>query len=85
MYKDLEAVLHESAPPPTAAAITRLMETLYEPHEREGTVVDEAREPVTSSDAAAASRAPEPPPAAEATGPSASMSIQKLLKRFGIK
>jgi hypothetical protein len=58
------------------------METLYEPQEREATVVDEAHEP--EAPPAAASPAPPPPPP-ETTGPSASMSIQKLLKRFGIK
>jgi serine/threonine protein kinase len=88
MYRDLEAVLHETPPPPTSAALARLMEQLYEPREREGTVVDEAHEPATASDSGAdAPRPPEPPPppTAESTGPSASMSIQKLLKRFGIK
>jgi len=87
MYRDLEAVLHETQPPPTSAALARLMEQLYEPREREGTVVDEAHEPATASDSGAeAPRPPEPPPPpAETTGPSASMSIQKLLKRFGIK
>ena len=82
MYRDLEAVMHEAPPPPTAAALARFMETLYEPQEREATVVDEAHEP--EAPPAAASPAPPPPPP-ETTGPSASMSIQKLLKRFGIK
>jgi len=89
MYRDLEAAMHEIPPPPTAAALARFMETLYEPREREATVVDEAHEP--SAEAAPAAGAPSlpdpppPPPPAETTGPSASMSIQKLLKRFGIK
>jgi serine/threonine protein kinase len=82
MYRDLEAVMHEAPPPPTAATLARFMETLYEPQEREATVVDEAHEP--EAPPAAASPAPPPPPP-ETTGPSASMSIQKLLKRFGIK
>jgi len=81
MYRDLEAVMHEAPPPPTAATLARFMERLYEPQEREATVVDEAHEP--EAPPAAASPAPPPPP--ETTGPSASMSIQKLLKRFGIK
>jgi serine/threonine protein kinase len=89
MYRDLETVLHETQPPPTSAALARLMEQLYEPREREGTVVDEAHEPATTSDSGADAprppQAPPPPSPAEATGPSASMSIQKLLKRFGIK
>jgi hypothetical protein len=87
MYRDLEAAMHEGPPPPTAAALARFMETLYEPKEREATVVDEAPETAPEAPAAAAAATPEPPPPpppAE-TGPSASMSIQKLLKRFGIK
>jgi serine/threonine protein kinase len=87
MYRDLEAAMHEGPPPPTAAALARFMETLYEPREREATVVDEAPETAPEAGAAAAPAPPEPPPPpppAE-TGPSASMSIQKLLKRFGIK
>ena len=82
MSRDLEAALHETPPPPTAAALARFMETLYEPSEREATVVDEAHEPAA---APAPAEPPPPPPVAENTGPSASMSIQKLLKRFGIK
>jgi serine/threonine protein kinase len=82
MSRDLEAALHETPPPPTAAALARFMETLYEPGERETTVVDEAHEP---AEAAPAPPKPPPPPAAESTGLSAGMSIQKLLKRFGIK
>jgi len=82
MSRDLEAALHETPPPPTAAALARFMETLYEPREREATVVDEAHEPEA---APAPAQPPPPPPVAENTGPSASMSIQKLLKRFGIK
>jgi serine/threonine protein kinase len=86
MYRDLEAVMHEAPPPPTAAALARFMETLYEPQEREATVVDEAHEPEAPPAAGAvASPAPHLPPPSETTGPSASMSIQKLLKRFGIK
>ena len=86
MYRDLEAVMHEAPPPPTAAALARFMETLYEPQEREATVVDEAHEPEAPPAAGAVgSPAPPLPPPPETTGPSASMSIQKLLKRFGIK
>ena len=86
MYRDLEAVMHETPPPPTAATLARFMETLYEPQEREATVVDEAHEPeAPPTPGAAAASAPSPPPPPETTGPSASMSIQKLLKRFGIK
>jgi serine/threonine protein kinase len=87
MYRDLEAVMHEAPPPPTAAALARFMETLYEPREREATVVDEAHEPEAppAAGADASPAPPSPPPPPETTGPSASMSIQKLLKRFGIK
>ena len=86
MYRDLEAVMHEAPPPPTAAVLARFMETLYEPQEREATVVDEAHEPEAPPAAGAVgSPAPPVPPPPETTGPSASMSIQKLLKRFGIK
>jgi serine/threonine protein kinase len=88
MYRDLEAVMQEAPPPPTAATLARFMETLYEPREREATVVDEAHEPAAGAlPAAEAPAPPEPPPPSPPaqTGPSASMSIQKLLKRFGIK
>jgi serine/threonine protein kinase len=84
MYRDLEAVMHETTPPPTSAALARFMEQLYEPKEREGTVVDDAHEPAVDASAEEAP-APAPPAPPEHTGPSASMSIQKLLKRFGIK
>jgi hypothetical protein len=83
MSRDLETAMHETPPPPTPAALARFMETLYEPREREGTMVDEAVEPAEAAPAPA--EPPPPPPPAESTGPSASMSIQKLLKRFGIK
>jgi len=83
MSRDLEAAMHETPPVPTAAALARFMETLYDPREREATVVDEAHEPAEAPPPAA--EAPPPPPSPETTGPSASMSIQKLLKRFGIK
>jgi serine/threonine protein kinase len=85
MSRDLEAAILENPPPPTAAALARFMETLYEPREREATVVDEAHEPAAEAAPAAAAAPPPPPPPADTTGPSASMSIQKLLKRFGIK
>jgi hypothetical protein len=87
MYRDLEAVMHEAPPSPTAAALARFMETLYEPREREATVVDEPHEPEAppAAGAAASPAPPAPSPPPETTGPSASMSIQKLLKRFGIK
>ena len=49
MYRDLEAVLHETPPPPTAATLAHFMETLYEPPEREATVVDEAHEPAAGA------------------------------------
>src|SRR5262249_28106507 len=80
MSRDLEAVMQESPPAPTTAALARLMEQLYEPGERES----EAAEAPEASPAEAGGEAAAPPPA-ETSGPSASMSIQKLLRRFGIK
>jgi serine/threonine protein kinase len=86
MYRDLEAVMHETQPPPTAAALARLMEQLYEPHEREDAVTEATpAEPPAAAGGARAEPEPAPAPPPAATGPSASMSIQKLLKRFGIK
>jgi len=80
MSRDLEAVMQESPPAPTTAALARLMEQLYEPGER----ASEAAEAPEASPAEAGGEAAAPPPA-ETSGPSASMSIQKLLRRFGIK
>jgi serine/threonine protein kinase len=79
MSRELEAVMQENPPAPTAASLARLMEQLYEPREREDTMSDEA---AADDDAVAE---PPPPPPAPSAGASASMSIQKLLRRFGIK
>jgi hypothetical protein len=82
MHHDLERVLHEWQPA-TATGLVRFLEVLFDAGERgdasaEGGTeagLDEFREP-TGEPAAA-----EAPPAA----PKDPMSIQKLLKRFGIK
>src|SRR5439155_8237781 len=83
MSRDLEAVMRESQPPPSPAALARLMENLYEPREREDAVAEES--PAEPAPPPPAKEPPASPPPTESTGPSASMSIQKLLKRFGIK
>ena len=88
MQKDLERILH-AGPSPTDADIARFMQTLFEQGERGEAVADEHTSGVHRPAAAAAgARAPqagegaapdEPPPAKEAS------SIQKFLRRFGIK
>jgi serine/threonine protein kinase len=89
MLRDLERVLHEWQPA-TATGLVRFLEVLFDEHERGD---------VTSPDAAAEARdgsgieelqdhhAPEPLPAEPPPAPPTKdpMSIQKLLKRFGIK
>jgi serine/threonine protein kinase len=89
MLRDLERVLHEWQPA-TASGLVRFLELLFDDHER-GAVAE---------DGGSAARAlPEPGPEVEMAEPSAEgaaapaapapakdpMSIQKLLKRFGIK
>jgi len=88
MLRDLERVLHEWQPA-TASGLVRFLEILFDEHERgdvtapegdaharAGSGIDELQEHV-----------PEPPPAEPPPAPPAKdpMSIQKLLKRFGIK
>jgi len=85
MLRDLERVLHEWQPA-TATGLVRFLEILFDEHERGDVVadaddahgharIDELQEQVPEAPA-------EPPPAAPTKDP---MSIQKLLKRFGIK
>jgi serine/threonine protein kinase len=85
MLRDLERVLHEWQPA-TATGLARFLEVLFDEHERGDVVadaddahgharIDELQEQVPEAPA-------EPPPAAPTKDP---MSIQKLLKRFGIK
>ncbi|HET6900109.1 MAG TPA: protein kinase [Vicinamibacteria bacterium] len=84
MLRDLERVLHEWQPA-TATGLVRFLEVLFDEHERGD---------VAASDADASARidmlqehVPEPPPAEPPPAPPTKdpMSIQKLLKRFGIK
>ncbi len=88
MLRDLERVLHEWQPA-TATGLVRFLEVLFDEHERGD---------VSSSDAAGGAHdgsgidelqdhAPEPPLAEPPPAPPTKdpMSIQKLLKRFGIK
>jgi serine/threonine protein kinase len=87
MLRDLERVLHEWQPA-TATGLVRFLEILFDEHERgdivapddaharAGSGIDELQEHVPEPPAA------EPPPAPPTKDP---MSIQKLLKRFGIK
>jgi hypothetical protein len=90
MLRDLERVLHEWQPA-TATGLVRFLEVLFDEHERGD---------VSSADGAGDHRegsgphieqleehAAEPPPveAPPPAPPTDPMSIQKLLKRFGIK
>jgi serine/threonine protein kinase len=96
MYRDLERVLHERQPP-TPADLARFMEVLFDDAERsEGP--PEAAGALQPSDhsgevhvefdeGSPGEHAPAPEPAAPAAAAPVRdpMSIQKLLKRFGIK
>ena len=88
MLRDLERVLHEWQPA-TATGLVRFLEVLFDEHERgdvsssgaaggahDGSGIDELPDQVPEPPLA------EPPPAPPTKDP---MSIQKLLKRFGIK
>ena len=95
MYRDLERVLHERQPP-TGVELSRFMEVLFDDPERSevaaappsvgdpaaaGDVHEEFEHaPAAAAPAEAEEPAPEPRPPARDP-----MSIQKLLKRFGIK
>jgi serine/threonine protein kinase len=89
MLRDLERVLHEWQPA-TASGLVRFLELLFDDHERGDAVAgEEAREHAGSEPGLEmefqeppAEAAPQPPAPAPAKDP---MSIQKLLKRFGIK
>ena len=90
MQKDLERHLHTGSPP-TGADIARFVQLLFE-QEEGGPVADE---PTSGADRlAAAAEPPAPAPPAEAAPPEAegqappakeASSIQKFLRRFGIK
>jgi serine/threonine protein kinase len=89
MLRDLERVLHEWQPA-TASGLVRFLEVLFDEHERgerrpsdgEGEHAAGAAEIEELQESPAPPPPPEPPPPAPAKDP---MSIQKLLKRFGIK
>ncbi len=89
MHRDLERVLHEGQPP-TPRDVTLLLEQLFDEPERGGPVSADWSADRPSSvhgDAVAGFEAPPPAaPAGKDAGPAKDpMSIQKLLKRFGIK
>jgi serine/threonine protein kinase len=93
MHRDLERVLHER-PPTTPRDVTLLLEQLFDESERGGVVSADWSADRPSSvhgDPAAGFDAPPTPaapaaPASKDAGPSKDpMTIQKLLKRFGIK
>ena len=91
MHRDLERVLHEWQPA-TASGLSRFLELLFdEPRARRPVSADwparRGRRGARSRDLDLRARRRRPPPAApEAPAPAKDpMSIQKLLKRFGIK
>jgi serine/threonine protein kinase len=89
MYRDLDRVLHERQPP-TANELTRFMELLFDEEERL-----EALPPGAADEPAQEVEFEQPPDVASAEPPTSTttdsgvikdpLSIQKLLKRFGIK
>jgi serine/threonine protein kinase len=89
MLRDLERVLHEWQPA-TASGLVRFLELLFDEHERgelrppegEGEHEAGASEIEELQESAPEPPPPEPPPPPPPKDP---MSIQKLLKRFGIK
>jgi serine/threonine protein kinase len=87
MQKDLEGILHDERLHPTDADLARFMQLLFEQDERGEPVADEHTSGVVRP-----ARPAEPAPAASpADGPAEgepekeSSSIQKFLRRFGIK
>jgi serine/threonine protein kinase len=89
MYRDLDRVLHERQPP-TANELTRFMELLFDEEER-----IEAIPPAADAEAGQEVEFEHPADVASAEPPTSTttdsgalkdpLSIQKLLKRFGIK
>jgi serine/threonine protein kinase len=89
MLRDLERVLHEWQPA-TASGLVRFLETLFDDKERGDVVAADAGSAPSAPPAAPAEvreAAPPPvdPPSAATAPVKDPMSIQKLLKRFGIK
>jgi hypothetical protein len=87
MLRDLERVLHEWQPA-TATGLVRFLEILFDEHERGDVVAAEGDAHAAASGIdMLQEHVPEPPPAEPPPAPPTKdpMSIQKLLKRFGIK
>jgi serine/threonine protein kinase len=87
MIKDLERVQTGRPAPATAADLARYMEQLFDRDERGAPVAEEGAsgEHRSSPTGEETGSAPASTDAAPAEGPRESMSIQKLLRRFGIK
>jgi len=89
MLRDLERVLHEWQPA-TASGLVRFLEILFDEHER-GELIPadgEGAHGAGPAEIEELQESPAEPPPAEAPPPAPAkdpMSIQKLLKRFGIK
>jgi serine/threonine protein kinase len=88
MLRDLERVLHEWQPA-TASGLVRFLEILFDEHERGELPADgEGAHGAGPAEIEELQESPAEPPPAEAPPPAPAkdpMSIQKLLKRFGIK
>jgi serine/threonine protein kinase len=88
MLRDLERVLHEWQPA-TATGLVRFLEILFDEHERGDVIAPEgdAHAHAGSGIDELQEHVPEPPPVEPPPAPPTKdpMSIQKLLKRFGIK
>lgn len=91
MYRDLDRVLHERQPP-TANELTRFMELLFDEEERiealppaEGGEGEAGHEVEFEHPADAASAEPPTSTTTDSGALKDPLSIQKLLKRFGIK
>jgi serine/threonine protein kinase len=88
MLRDLERVLHEWQPA-TASGLVRFLEILFDEHERGEMAADgEGAHGAGPAEIEELQESPAEPPPAEAPPPAPAkdpMSIQKLLKRFGIK
>jgi serine/threonine protein kinase len=94
MYRELDRVLHERQPP-TAVELSRFLELLFDEEERTEARPEEQPEPspqesedIEFAEGGAAVPDGPPPTAGEGADPGGikdPLSIQKLLKRFGIK
>ena len=91
MYRDLDRVLHERQPP-TGVELTRFLELLFDEEERSDTAPEDHAEPpapraleVELDEDDAAGRDGTPASGPDPGGIKDPLSIQNLLKRFGIK